>query len=148
MRDLRELDQAGGYYCRHVDAMTSEKLHNKSDIAAELAYRDRIIDDLHKEASRYTTTITINRKEHRLTHTMRYIEIHYADIARAAGYGLHEAPTCLFTNGGAILRLPFDGRVALANGMFFDVGDSQHRRTGREIEIDAALADDVAVRTQ
>jgi hypothetical protein len=29
------------YYSRHVLAMTAEKLHEKSDIAAELAFRDK-----------------------------------------------------------------------------------------------------------
>ncbi len=36
----------GDYYLRHVDAMTSEGLHAKSDIAAQLAGRDREIDRL------------------------------------------------------------------------------------------------------
>lgn len=45
-RDAYELDVAGGYYCRHVSAMTGEKLHAKSDIAAELGHRDMIIDKL------------------------------------------------------------------------------------------------------
>lgn len=31
------------YYSRHVAAMTSEGLHSKSDIAAELAFRDERI---------------------------------------------------------------------------------------------------------
>ncbi len=29
------------YYAKHVYAMTAENLHSKSDIAAELAYRDK-----------------------------------------------------------------------------------------------------------
>lgn len=45
-RDAFELDKAGGYYTRHVVAMTKEGLHSKSDIAAELAYRDMVIDEL------------------------------------------------------------------------------------------------------
>jgi hypothetical protein len=43
-RDHMALDQAGGYYMRHVMAMTAEGLHAKSDIAAELAFRDAEID--------------------------------------------------------------------------------------------------------
>ena len=39
-RDLEALDESGGFYCRHVEAMTDEGLHSKSDIAAELAFRD------------------------------------------------------------------------------------------------------------
>ena len=34
------------YYTRHVSAMTEEGLHEKSEIAAELAYRDHLIDTL------------------------------------------------------------------------------------------------------
>jgi len=36
----------GEYYHMHLDAMTNEELHNKSDIAAELAARDQRIDEL------------------------------------------------------------------------------------------------------
>lgn len=45
-RDAMALDVAGGYYTKHVCALTHEQLHSKSDIAAELAYRDYMIDDL------------------------------------------------------------------------------------------------------
>jgi hypothetical protein len=45
-RDVMALDEAGNYYCKHVMAMTAEELHSKSDIAAELAYRDALIDYL------------------------------------------------------------------------------------------------------
>jgi hypothetical protein len=41
-----ELDREGGYYFKHVQAMTAEGLHEKSDIACELAWRDKRIDDL------------------------------------------------------------------------------------------------------
>ena len=40
------MDLAGNYYIRHVSAMTREGLHSKSDIAAELAWRDLEIDRL------------------------------------------------------------------------------------------------------
>lgn len=45
-RDIMALDKAGGHYCRHLSAMTGEALHDKSDIAAELAYRDSRIAEL------------------------------------------------------------------------------------------------------
>lgn len=48
-RDAFELDQAGGHYMRHVMAMTSEQLHSKSDIAAELAWRDSQIAALQQK---------------------------------------------------------------------------------------------------
>lgn len=44
-RDIEQLDEDGNYYCTHVMAMTAEGLHEKSDIAAELAWRDREIAD-------------------------------------------------------------------------------------------------------
>ena len=45
-RDCFALDKAGSFYCKHVMAMTAEKLHSKSDIAAELGYRDFVIATL------------------------------------------------------------------------------------------------------
>lgn len=45
-RDAMELDAAGGFYCQHIMAMTSEQLHSKSDIAAELGYRDMVVAGL------------------------------------------------------------------------------------------------------
>jgi hypothetical protein len=42
-RDLRFLEP---YYSAHVAAMTAEKLHDKSDIAAEFAARDQEIAQL------------------------------------------------------------------------------------------------------
>lgn len=40
------MDNCGDLYAKHVSAMTSEHLHFKSDIAAELAYRDHVIQSL------------------------------------------------------------------------------------------------------
>lgn len=45
-RDICGLDEIGGFYSRHVSAMTSESLNGKSKISAELAYRDSIIEAL------------------------------------------------------------------------------------------------------
>ncbi|MBP0998425.1 hypothetical protein J8629_15340 [Serratia fonticola] len=44
--DERNAMALGDYYGRHVHAMTVESLHAKSDIAAELGYRDKQIDEL------------------------------------------------------------------------------------------------------
>lgn len=52
-RDIRALDRNGNHYCRHMSAMTGEELHSKSDIAAELAWRDHQIDKL-REALAYS----------------------------------------------------------------------------------------------
>ena len=45
-RDIDVIDEIGGFYSKHVSAMTSESLHSKSAIAAELGYRDMIIFEL------------------------------------------------------------------------------------------------------
>lgn len=44
-RPIRHIDMCH-HYCRHLLAMTVEELHDKSDIAAELAWRDREIEKL------------------------------------------------------------------------------------------------------
>lgn len=55
-RDIEQLDE-GGYYTRHIHAMTHEGLHSKSDIAAELAYRDLQIDLLKIEVQNLRNTL-------------------------------------------------------------------------------------------
>ena len=47
--DLRDVRKLEPYYGKHVLAMTSEGLEEKSDIAAELAFRDRRIADLESQ---------------------------------------------------------------------------------------------------
>lgn len=47
-RDARAL---GKFYTAHVSAMTRERLFTKSDIAAELAHRDKVISELEHEFS-------------------------------------------------------------------------------------------------
>lgn len=42
----RDILEQGQVYCDHVNAMTAERLHAKSDIAAELAHRDIEIERL------------------------------------------------------------------------------------------------------
>lgn len=48
-RDIESLDNEGSYYIHHVMAMTAESLDSKSKIAAELGYRDMVIDGLIEE---------------------------------------------------------------------------------------------------
>jgi hypothetical protein len=45
-RDTEQLDEDGDYHFIHLLHMTTEALHSKRDIAAELAWRDREIDRL------------------------------------------------------------------------------------------------------
>ena len=56
-RCAEELDVAGNYYMRHVVCLTGEKLHSKSAIAAELGYRDMVIDQLKEELAELKASI-------------------------------------------------------------------------------------------
>ena len=49
-RDARELDRQGGFFTRHMSAMSDEGLRDKSDIAAELAHRDSLLEDERERA--------------------------------------------------------------------------------------------------
>jgi hypothetical protein len=41
----RDVATMGDFYSRHISAMTGEGLHDKSDIAAELAWRDLMLEE-------------------------------------------------------------------------------------------------------
>ena len=45
-RSTEDLDDAGGYFSRHMTSIQIEFLYDPSDIAKELAYRDMVIDTL------------------------------------------------------------------------------------------------------
>jgi len=47
----RDIIKQGNNYSRHTSAMTSEGLHSKSDIAAELAHRDIEIERLQAQVA-------------------------------------------------------------------------------------------------
>lgn len=47
--DIRDTDEFPDLYIAHVSAMTTERLHKKSEIAAELAWRDKRIAELESE---------------------------------------------------------------------------------------------------
>lgn len=57
-RDLMAMDFAGDHYCRHISAMTREKLNSKSDIAAELGWRDMQIANLQQQLTATTNSLT------------------------------------------------------------------------------------------
>ncbi|MEB5837069.1 hypothetical protein MXF26_12485 [Pantoea dispersa] len=57
-RDLLEMDRAGEFYGNHVMAMTAEQLHSKSDIAAELGWRDMQIANLKEQLTATTNSLT------------------------------------------------------------------------------------------
>ncbi|WP_339118899.1 hypothetical protein [Halomonas sp. BMC6] len=62
-RDIMALDRQGNYYSRHLSAMTGEQLHDKSDIAAELAWRDAKIDQLRAHLADIANPITKLQRE-------------------------------------------------------------------------------------
>lgn len=47
----RSLDDMGDWFAFHTSQMTEQGLHSKSDIAAELAYRDKRIEELEAAAN-------------------------------------------------------------------------------------------------
>ncbi len=49
----------GGYYTRHVEAMTAEGLERKSEIANQLAWRDQEIDRLKGENAKLLDAIDV-----------------------------------------------------------------------------------------
>jgi len=61
-RDLMAMDIAGNHYCRHVDHMTRESLHSKSDIAAELGWRDMQIAALQGKLDAVLAENAVSRK--------------------------------------------------------------------------------------
>lgn len=66
VRDALDLDKRGDYYTRHISAISKEDLHNKADIAAELGYRDmmldrtkRIIDERNEQITELTCALKL-----------------------------------------------------------------------------------------
>jgi hypothetical protein len=55
--ERRDAEALGEDYMRHVEAMTAERLHDKSDIAAELAFRDVELRQVRAESSKLWTLI-------------------------------------------------------------------------------------------
>ena len=58
-RDPIALEKAGGYFTRHMQAMTAEDLFDKSAIAEELAWRDMEIDRLPEQLAGAVTTVRL-----------------------------------------------------------------------------------------
>lgn len=68
-RDIEGLDEDGNFYFKHVMAMTSEGLHGKSAIAAELGYRDSKIVELQ---ARLEAAMT--ERDNALTQNLKLLE--------------------------------------------------------------------------
>lgn len=59
----RDKEALGDHYFRHLEAMTSESLHSKADVAAELAFRDGRIAELEEEREGAITRESILRSD-------------------------------------------------------------------------------------
>ena len=60
-RDPIALEKAGGYFTRHMQAMTAEDLFDKSAIAEELAWRDMQIDRLRAALAEVVPAFSMTR---------------------------------------------------------------------------------------
>lgn len=78
-RDLMGVDVTGNHYCRHISAMTREQLHSKSDIAAELGWRDMQIAELKAQRD----ALAADRERFAVQCAAAKIAVQYA---RAAGF--------------------------------------------------------------
>ena len=58
----RDAETLGQHYGKHVHAMTREQLHSKSDIAAELAWRDQNIEQLQARIAELERQADIGRR--------------------------------------------------------------------------------------
>jgi len=94
--------ELGEYYTTHIMAMTAEKLHDKSSIAAELAYRDKYIAELEEAIYEWREERDSVREEReqlkaenqRLRDACKQVEEWWLrDEMNSSGYG---APACLF----------------------------------------------------
>ncbi|HMG12778.1 MAG TPA: hypothetical protein VK571_06370, partial [Gemmatimonadaceae bacterium] len=62
--DPRDLEPQ---YSRHVGALTSEGLHHKSDIAIQLAWRDKTIADLRNQRDELIDRFDREKLDHEVT---------------------------------------------------------------------------------
>lgn len=63
------------HYIKHVNAMTAEGLHHKAAIAAELAYRDKRIENLEKQLAERDAALA--RCVEAARQAMVFIRIHH-----------------------------------------------------------------------
>ena len=70
-RDIMALDRAGEYYSRHVEALTHERLHDKCDIAAELAWRDFRIAQLERQVEQAKCDVAETVAEYQKVYRLR-----------------------------------------------------------------------------
>jgi hypothetical protein len=82
-RDPMQLDEDGNYFFRHMSAMTGERLHSKSAIAAELGHRDRTIDAQAAEIAALRALLEAKTADHARDYT-KLKEVEAQKFARFA----------------------------------------------------------------
>lgn len=85
-QDPMELDERGGHYARHVEAMTREGLHSKAEIAEQLAWRDAMLADwgnprsmLRQKLKRELMERVIDESQGRVPRLVTLFEYHKAN---------------------------------------------------------------------
>ncbi|MBV4365873.1 hypothetical protein [Erwinia phyllosphaerae] len=79
LRDAMKMDMAGNHYSRHVSAMTREELNSKSDIAAELGWRDWQIAKLQQQVKELAAENALIHTEPSFAAMMQALDAFFAD---------------------------------------------------------------------
>ena len=79
----RNAEDLGQVFMDHLMAMTAEKLHRKSAIAAELAYRDQRIAELEALVNEMNERIAELEREHNFSHEIAGCT---SDNCKASGF--------------------------------------------------------------
>lgn len=122
------LDQAGGYYSRHVDAMTRFGLHSKSDIAGELAWRDYRIAELERALSTHLAQKDAKRPD-------AAVELVDREVRRCRRfYFQHNPPSTMLAQ--------IFNDILIANGTFeSDMGKNLAREVASRAPAEEGIAD-------
>ena len=138
-RDIKETNDLNDAYCKHINAMTVEDLHSKSDIAAELAWRDVQIEQLTKEleeANKWKIAVIdraiVNwsyKKEHETDPRLAMNDVLNAEIQMALDPKISKPAKDLIDKGNAKLQAEVNRlRAALqiiANGNYRASNDNE-----------------------
>lgn len=107
------------YYCRHVEAMTAEGLHEKSDIAAQLAWRDKRIAEL--ESTRASASKSVEALASRLLDLLPGADMDRAcELIRADRRAVIVSVCKWLESRGAH---PRDGRMFAAEDVLHNITD-------------------------
>ena len=134
-RNIEETKALNDAYCKHINAMTTEDLYSKSDIAAELAWRDVQIEQLTKEleeANKWKIAVIdraiVNwsyKKEHETDPRLAMNDVLNAEIQIALDPKISKPAKDLVDKGNAKLQAEVD-RLREALGFYADEQNYHH----------------------